>query len=158
MCTLSFVLKSLRTLGLLFGSYCCSSYGVANTFSSLGPFSSSSIETLCSVQWLAVCIPLCICQALAKPLKRELYLAPVSKHFLASTIVPGFVNCIWDGSTGGAVYGYPFFYSLLHTLYFFPWVFCTPCKKHQSIHTFVFFLLELHVVCELYLGYSELLG
>jgi hypothetical protein len=29
--------------GVLIGSYCCSSYGNANLFSSLGPFSSSSI-------------------------------------------------------------------------------------------------------------------
>ena len=48
------------------------------------------LETLCSVQWLAVCIYLCICQALAKPLRRQLYQAPVSKHLLASTIVSGF--------------------------------------------------------------------
>ena len=32
-----------------------------------------------------------------------------------------------------------------------------PSKEDQSIHTFVI-LLELHVVCDLYLGYSELLG
>ena len=31
-------------------------------------------------------------------------------------------------------------------------------NKDQSIHTFVLLLLELHVVCELYLGYSKLLG
>jgi hypothetical protein len=36
--------------------------------------------------------------------------------------------------------------------------FVPPSKKDQSIHTLVFLLLELHVVCELYLGYSELLG
>ena len=43
------------------------------------------------------------------------------------------------------------------TLYF-PWLFCYPSKKDWSIHTLIFLLLELHVVCELYLGYSELLG
>ena len=31
-------------------------------------------------------------------------------------------------------------------------------KKNLSNHTLVFLLLELHVVCESYLGYSELLG
>ena len=31
-------------------------------------------------------------------------------------------------------------------------------KKDQSTHTSVFLLLELHVICELYPGYSELLG
>ncbi|KRX11800.1 hypothetical protein T07_8521 [Trichinella nelsoni] len=38
-----------------------------------------------SVQWLA---------ALAEPLRRQLYQAAVSKHFLASTIVSGFGDCI----------------------------------------------------------------
>ena len=31
-------------------------------------------------------------------------------------------------------------------------------NKDQSIHTLVFLLLDLHLVCELYLGYSKLLG
>ena len=70
----------------------------------------------CSVQCLADSIHLCICQALAEPLRRQLYQAPVSKHFLASTIVSGFGDCIWDGSPGGAVSGWPFLQSLLHTL------------------------------------------
>ena len=60
----------------------------------------SSLETLCSVQWLAESIHLCICQALAEPLKRQLYQTPVSKHLLASTIVSGFDYCIWVGSPG----------------------------------------------------------
>jgi hypothetical protein len=51
-------------------------------------------ETLCSVHWLAVSIHFCICQALAEPLKRQLYQAPVSKQLLASKIVSGFGNCI----------------------------------------------------------------
>jgi hypothetical protein len=29
-------------------------------------------------------------------------------HFLASTIVFAFGDCIWDGSPGGAVFGWPF--------------------------------------------------
>ena len=85
-----------------------------------------SLGTLCSVQWMAVSIHFCICQALAEPLRRQLYQAPVSKHLLASTIVSGFGDCIWDGSPGGAVSGWPFLQSLLHTLslYLLPWVFC----------------------------------
>ncbi|KRY63794.1 hypothetical protein T11_4303 [Trichinella zimbabwensis] len=31
-------------------------------------------------------------------------------------------------------------------------------KKDLGIHTLVFLLLKLHVVCELHLGYSEILG
>jgi hypothetical protein len=54
--------------GGLVGSYCFSSYGAANPFSSLGPFSSSSIGD-------PVLSPMvgCICQALVEPLRRELY-------------------------------------------------------------------------------------
>ena len=55
-----------------------------------------------------------IFQALAEPLRRQLYQAPVSKLLLASTIVSGFGDCIWDGSPGGAVSGWPFLQSLLH--------------------------------------------
>jgi hypothetical protein len=74
------------------------------------------LETLCSGQWLAVSIYLCICKALAGPLRRQLYQAPVRKHFLASTIVYGFGNCIWDEPSGGAVSGWPFLQYLLYTL------------------------------------------
>ena len=38
------------------------------------------LGTLCFVQWMAVSIHFCICQALADPLRRQLYQAPVSKH------------------------------------------------------------------------------
>ena len=55
------------------------------------------LGSLCSVHWLAVSIHFCICQALAEPLRGQLYQTPVSKHLLASTIVSGFSNCMWDG-------------------------------------------------------------
>jgi len=82
------------------------------------------------VQWLAASIHLCICQALAEPLRRQLYQAPVSMHFLASTIVTGFGDCLWDGSPGGAVSEWSFFQSLFHSLslYFLPY-FVPPSKK-----------------------------
>jgi hypothetical protein len=50
-----------------------------------------------SVQWLAVSILLCICQALAEPLRRQPYQTLVSKHFPASTIRSEFGDYIWDG-------------------------------------------------------------
>jgi hypothetical protein len=99
--------------GDLVSGYYCPSYGVANSFSSFSPFSNSSITpfsnssptlTLCSVQWLATSIHLCACQALAEALRRQLYQAPVSKHFLASIIMSGFGECVWDGSPGRAVW------------------------------------------------------
>ena len=61
-------------------------------------------------------IRLCFCQALANTLRRQLYQASVSKHFLSSTIVSGFGDCIWDGSPDGTVPGWSFLQSLLHTL------------------------------------------
>jgi hypothetical protein len=36
-------------------------------------------------------------------------------------------------------------------------IFLPLSKKDRSIHTSVFLLLEFHVLCKLYLGYSELL-
>jgi hypothetical protein len=55
-----------------------------------------SLGTLCSVQWMTVSIHFCICQAQAEPLRGQLYQAPARKHLLASTIVSGFGDCIWD--------------------------------------------------------------
>jgi hypothetical protein len=56
--------------GNLFGWWCCSSYGVANPFSSYSLFTNSFTGTLCLVQWLAPSTCLCIHQALVKPLRR----------------------------------------------------------------------------------------
>jgi hypothetical protein len=59
-----------------------------------------SLGTLCSVQWMAVSIHFCICQAQAEPLRRQLYQATVSKLLLASTIVSGFgVSCLLSGNS-----------------------------------------------------------
>jgi hypothetical protein len=76
------------------------------------------LGSLGSVQWLALSMLMYICQALAKPLRRQV---PVGKHLLASVIVSGFGGCLWDGCPCGAVSGWPFLHSLLHTLslYFF---------------------------------------
>jgi hypothetical protein len=52
------------------------------------------LGTMCLVQWMAVSIIICICQALAEPLRKQLFQAPVSKLSLESTIVSGFGNCI----------------------------------------------------------------
>jgi hypothetical protein len=47
-----------------------------------------------------------ICQALAEPLRRQLYQVPVSKLLLA--IVSGFGSCLWDESPGRVVSGWSF--------------------------------------------------
>jgi hypothetical protein len=86
------------------------------------------LGTLWSVQWMAVSIHFCICQALTKPLRGQLSEAPVSKHLLASTIVSGLGSCIWDGSSGGTVTWWTFLQFLFQTssLYLLPWVFWSP--------------------------------
>jgi hypothetical protein len=116
--------------------------------------------TLCLVQWLAVSIHLCFCQALVEPLKQQLYQAPVSKHLLASTIVSGFGDDIWDGSpVGQSLDGLSS--SLCSTLclcdssheYF------APLLRRTKVSTlWPSYFLSFHVVCDVYLGYSELLG
>ena len=70
----------------------------------------------CSVQWLTVSIHICIGQALADPLRRQIYQAHVSKHFLASAIVFGCCVCIRDESLNWEVSGWPFLPSLFHSL------------------------------------------
>jgi hypothetical protein len=76
-----------------------------------------SLGTLCSAQWLAVSTHFCIFQALAEPLRREIYQAPVSKNLLASKTVSGFGDCVWDGFPGESVSGWSFLQSLLHSLF-----------------------------------------
>ena len=53
-------------------------------------------------------------------------------------------------------------FPLISAIYFIsifaPMSVFVPSKKDQSTHTLVFLLKELHVVCELYPGYLELLG
>jgi hypothetical protein len=70
----------------------------------------------CSVRFLTVSIHVCIGQDLTEPLRRRLYQAPVSKHFLASTVASEFGVCMWDGSPGGAVSGWPSLQYLLQSL------------------------------------------
>ena len=55
-----------------------------------------SLGTLSSVYWMTVSIHFCTNQALAEPLTRWLYQAPVRKLSLASAIVSGFGGCLWD--------------------------------------------------------------
>jgi hypothetical protein len=61
----------------------------------------SPLGTPCSVQWLGASLHLCICQALAEPLRRQLYQAPFSKHFLVTTILYEFGKYILDESQVG---------------------------------------------------------
>jgi hypothetical protein len=75
-----------------------------------------SLGTFCSVQWMIVSIHFCICQALAKAFRKQLYQNPVSRHVLASAIVSGHGGCLWDSSPSGAVSVWSFLQTLLWTL------------------------------------------
>jgi hypothetical protein len=59
------------------------------------------LRSLCSIWLVAVSIHICIGQDLTEPIRRQLYQAPVSKHFLASAIVSAFGVCMWGGSQVG---------------------------------------------------------
>jgi hypothetical protein len=93
--------------------------GLQTTSAPTGLALTSPLGSLCSVQWLAVSIHICIGQDLAEPLRRQLYQAPVSKHFLESAIVSEFGVCMWDRSPGGAVSGWPFLQPLLYSLFLY---------------------------------------
>jgi hypothetical protein len=101
--------------GVLIGWYCCSSYKIANPFSSftLSPNSSIRVPMLSPMVGCHICIG----QALAELLKGQSYQAFVNKCFLASAIVWGFGVCRWNGSLGGAVSGWSFLQSWL-----WPWL------------------------------------
>jgi hypothetical protein len=89
-----------------------------------------------------------------------LYQGPDSKILLTYAIVSGLVVVYgMDPWVGQSLDG-PSFHlsSKLCLCNFFYGYFVPHSKEERSIHTLVFLLLELHVVCELYLGYSELLG
>ena len=86
---------------------------------------------------------------------------------LAGSLVPGSSGDTGCSSCRAATSSAPSVLSLvppLGTLCSVHWLavshgyFDLPSNKDQSVHILVFLLLELHVVCELYLGYSELLG
>jgi len=64
-----------------------------------------------SGQWLTASIHLCICHALAGPLRRQLYQVPVSMNFLVSSILFRFGDCIWAVSPGGVDSEWPFLQS-----------------------------------------------
>jgi hypothetical protein len=133
--------------------------GQANLFSPWVFSIPPSLGTLCSVHWMAESIHLCICQVLAEPLRRQPHQPSVSKYLLASTQVSGFVMYMgWIPRWGSLWMAFPSVSASHFTsgLYLLPWVFFPPSKKDQNMYTLVFLFLELHVVCELYLGYSEL--
>jgi hypothetical protein len=94
--------------------YCCSSYGATNPFSTWVPSSSSSIGNSVLSTMDVYEHPFLYLSVLAQPLKIQLYQESKNKH-MSSTMLFESGDCIWDGTPGRAVFGWPFLQSLLHT-------------------------------------------
>jgi hypothetical protein len=119
----------------------------ASSVLSLAPL----LGALCSVQWLAESIYLCICQALEEPLLRQLCQAPLSKHLLASTRVFGFGDCMWiDPQVDSLWMVFPSVYAPISIL------FSRLRRSRVSIPWSSFFFS--FIFSELYLRYSKILG
>jgi len=141
----------VQSLWDLVGWYCCS-YGVANPFNPFSNFSNRD-PILSSMVGCYIC--LCICHALAVPLRRQLYQVPVYMHFLGSSILSRFGGCICVSCipTWGRLWmAVPSVSPSNFVSISIPMnIFVPPFKRNWSIHTLVILLLELHVVCGLYL-------
>jgi hypothetical protein len=90
----------------------------------------------------------CIGQDMAEPLRKQINQAP------RKLLIP------WHQVLSIGYYKFPIPYCYTPMINFLTLhgYFDPSSKKDLSIHTLVFLLLEFHVVCELYLGNSELLG
>ena len=150
-----------QALGILVSSYCCSTYRVVDPFSSLGTFSSSSIgdpvfHPIGDCEHPLLCLPgtsiasqetaisgvlsakSCLCMQWCQRLETDYRMNP---RMWQSLDGPSF--CLS---------------SKLCLCNSFHGCFVPNSKKGQSVHTLVFVLLEFHVFCNLYLGYSKLVG
>ena len=76
----------------------------------------STLGSQSSFWWLTASIHICVGKDLAKSLRKHLYQAPLSKHLLASAIVPGLGGCIWDISPCGAGSEWLFLQTMLYSL------------------------------------------
>ncbi len=152
-----------RALGVLVSSYCCSTYRVADPFSSLGTFSSSSIGGPV-IHPIADCEHPLLC--LLGPwhsLTRDSYIRVLSAKscWCMQWCQRLEADYGMDPQVAQSLDG-PSFHlsSKLCLCNSFHGCFVPNSKKGQSVHTLVFVLLEFHVFsnCILYLGYSKFLG
>ena len=114
MCCLWLVVQSQEALGVLVSSYCCSSYGAANPFISLGTLSSSFIggPVFHSIH---DCEQSLLYQQDSGIASYETAITGSFQQNL-SGIVQQCLGWLWDRSPGGAVSAWSFIQSLLHTL------------------------------------------
>ena len=105
-----------QALGVLVSSYCCSTYRVADPFSSLGTFPSFSIGGPVLYPIDDYEHPLLYLPGIGIASQETVTQGPVSKILLAYAIVFGFGGCIWNGSPGVAGSGWSFLPFQLQTL------------------------------------------
>jgi hypothetical protein len=126
--------------GVHIGWHCSSLPGATNTLSSFSTFSNSSVKDP-SLRPVFGCehLPLHFFLILAEIFRSQPYQALISKNFPASAIGTGLNNCIWDGSPGRTVSGWPFYLSVLtffHIIH--PVSILYHLLRHRGIHTLVF--------------------
>ena len=140
--------------GILASSYCCSTYRVTDPFSSLGTFSCSSIggpviHPIADCEHPLLCLlgPRIASQETAISGSFQQNLASVCNGVCVWRLIMGWIPWIWQSLDG------PSFClsSKLCLCNSFHGCFVPNSKKGQSVHTFVFVLLEFHVFCKLYL-------
>ena len=131
MYTLWLVFQFLGTPGSL---VCCSFHGACNStppsssfLSSTPPIRDPQVQ---NNSWLKAFSSVLV-QGLTEPHRRQPYQTSIIEQLLASTIVFGFGDCIWDGSQDGAVTRWPFPQSLFHICLCFSsqGCFVSPYKK-----------------------------
>jgi hypothetical protein len=148
-----------RALGVLVSSYCCSTCRVADPFSSLGTFSSSFIRGP-AFHPIAECEHPLLCLPGTGIVSQETAISGSFQRNLA-----GICNgvCIWrlvmgwilsQQSLDGPSFRLSSKLCLCNSIHR---CFVPNSKKGQSDHTLVF-VLEFHVFCNLFLGYSKFLG
>ena len=137
--------------GVLVSSYCCSSYRVAEPFSSMGTFSSSFIGATvmhpiadCEPRFLCLLGPCIVSQETAIPESFQQNLASVCNGVSVWKLIMGW---IWQSLDG------PSFRlsSKLCLCNSFHGCLVPNSKEGQSVYTLVFVLLEFHVFSKLYL-------
>ena len=144
----------VKSSGVLVSSYCCSIYRIADPFSSLDTFSSSSIGGPV-VHPIADCEHPFLCLL-------EVYLGPFSKILLVYTMVSAFGSWLWDWSPDMAVSRWSIILSQVQTLSLnsLHGCFVSNSKKGQVSTLWSPFFLSFmcFASCILYLGYSKFLG
>ena len=141
-----------RAPGVLVSSYCCSTYRVADPFSSLGTFSSSSIggpviHPIADCEHPLLCLLGCgiVSQETATSGSFQQNLASVCNGVIIWKLIMD--PRIWQ-SLDGPSFRHSSKLCLCNSIH---WCFVPNSKKGQSVHTLVLVLLEFHAFSKLYL-------